>query len=417
MKNRRKLFFAFLFIPLLAFSAPVPWGQGLSKAEDLRFKLVTFGPGDDIPSYWCHTAIVVEDIHFHEAKIYNFGLFSFGDDFIYNFLKGRMIFSVGAGNPAAYFSYYQGENREIRMLSLNIPLKNRLQLAAKLAWHVLPENKNYVYDHYLDNCSTRLRDLIDRAVDGQLFEATNKPARMTLRQQTRRYIGRDPLLEMLLMFLMNDDIDRTYREWDDMFLPDELEAQVLKLQYKDSGGTIHQLGTNPVVVFDPQRKPTPSAPLTHWPGALISGFGLALIGCLLNRWWQLKKTYSARSTVGIYNLLLGALLGIPGLALSFFASFTQHTVTYHNENLFQANPVTFLIIFAAGAFILNTKNSVKWLKYLWYFQAISAMLGLILKVLPSFDQDNWLVLAFLLPLNLGMALAWYFTDESQNSAV
>ena len=351
----QKIFFLIILIPVFLFSAPVPWGQGLSKAEDLQFKLVTFGPGDDISSYWCHTAIIVEDTHFQQSKIYNFGLFSFGDDFIYNFLKGHMIFSVGAGNVAPYFSYYMSENREIRTIDLNIPKHNRIKLAAKLAWNVLPENKNYVYDHYWDNCSTRLRDLLDEAVDGQLFEATNKPARMTLRHQTRRYIGRDPFLEMLLMFLMNDDIDKHNRQWDDMFLPDELEAQIRNLQYRDSSGTVYQVAANPVVIFKPEREPTPAAPLTHWPGALISGIALSITGYLLRRWQLQKNTFGPRTINGLYNLCLGLLLGIPGLALSFFASFTEHSVTYHNENLLLANPLSFLIIFAGGALIMNTK--------------------------------------------------------------
>ena len=414
MKNVIQTGIILLIFPLLLWARPTPWGEGLSKAEYLHFKLVVFGPGDDIPSYWGHIAIIVEDRHFNESAIYNFGLFTFDDHFIFNFLKGRLIFSVGQGNVAAYLSYYRHLNRQIRITLLNIPPGKRKGLAAKLAWYVLPQNRNYVYDHYLNNCSTKLRDLINQAVYGQLRKATNRPGKLTLRQQTRRYVGRNPFLEMLLMFLMNDSIDQPIRQWDEMFLPDELEKHVLALQYPDSAGQMQKLAGDSYIFYRAKRAPTPKQPPLHWPGALLAGIGLAFIGYLLNRWRQLNNSYGPRSMAGLYNLLLGLLLGIPGLALSLFASFTQHQVTYHNENLFQANPLTFLIIFAAGAFILNTKNSVKWLKYLWYFQAFSGLLGLALKVLPAFDQDNWLVIAFILPVNLGMALAWYLADENKN---
>ncbi|HEM49576.1 MAG TPA: DUF4105 domain-containing protein, partial [Caldithrix sp.] len=56
--------------------AEEPWATGQSKADDLRIKLVTFGPGEDIPSWWGHGGIIVEDVGKRRARIYNFGLYS-----------------------------------------------------------------------------------------------------------------------------------------------------------------------------------------------------------------------------------------------------------------------------------------------------------------------------------------------------
>jgi len=159
----------YIFIILLIISIPaisqVPWFTGNSKAENLRIKLVTFGPGDDIPSWWGHGGIIVEDIEHKISRIYNFGLYSFDNTMLLRFVMGRLIFSVGDFSAPGYLKYYEKMNRDVRIQTLNLSPKSRLDMAEALAINTLPENKDYLYDHYRDNCSTRLRDVIDDAVD------------------------------------------------------------------------------------------------------------------------------------------------------------------------------------------------------------------------------------------------------------
>ncbi len=94
---------------------------------------------------------------------------------------------------------------------------------------VQPENRNYRYDYYLNNCSTRIRDALDIALDGALSARTGQiPAKLNFRDQTRRltqmqfwyYLG----LEMGLGF----PVDRAVTRWDEMFIPmvvaDEIAA-------------------------------------------------------------------------------------------------------------------------------------------------------------------------------------------------
>ena len=86
-------------------------------------------------------------------------------------------------------------NRTILFHELNLPESKKVILAKQLAWEVLPENSQYLYHHYNDNCATRLRDLIDQAVDGQFKQLTNKAARFTLREHTLSYTEHDPLMQ------------------------------------------------------------------------------------------------------------------------------------------------------------------------------------------------------------------------------
>ena len=143
----RKSVFILLLFPLLLSATSVPWGDGRSRGEDLQIKLVTFGPGDDIPSYWGHVGIVVEDVRLQRAKIYNYGLFSFGDGMLVNFLMGRLVFSGGAFPVSSYLNFYRKQNREIRIATLNVPANKKAELAARLAQSVLPKNREYLYHH------------------------------------------------------------------------------------------------------------------------------------------------------------------------------------------------------------------------------------------------------------------------------
>jgi len=238
--------FAFL-APLLA--ADIPWADGRSKAEDLRIKLVTFGPGDDIPSWWGHVGLLVEDLHYRRARIYNFGLFSFEDGMLFKFAMGRLIFAAGDFSVPGYLEWYRRQNRDVRIVRLDLPAEKRLWLAQKLVYYVRPENRRYLYHHYDENCATRLRDLLDEAVDGALYRQADVPARMTLRGHTRRYVGHNAFMEMLLMYLMNDSIDKPIKEWQEMFLPDELERQVLRLTYQTADGKEHRLAENQLIFF------------------------------------------------------------------------------------------------------------------------------------------------------------------------
>ena len=107
--------FVVLFYTYLSAQNPQDENSDGSRGDALVIKLVTIGPGDDMTSWWGHTAIIVEDNKFNVSRFYNYGLFSFEqDDFITNFVMGRLIFWVGAWNTSDALAHYVSLNREIR---------------------------------------------------------------------------------------------------------------------------------------------------------------------------------------------------------------------------------------------------------------------------------------------------------------
>jgi hypothetical protein len=391
---------------------PAPWALGASRAEDLVVRLVTIDPSNPIYTWWGHSALVVEDSRLGVSRFYNYGLFSFDQErFILNFAMGRLWFQVGASNTERELAFYRYLGRTIRIQTLDLMPRKRLEMAFFLENNILPQNRTYLYDHYSDNCATRVRDLIDVTVDGQLAEATAVPGRMTLRQHTRRYTAHNLLMDWLLMFLMSDVIDRPITKWEEMFLPSELERNVAALRYRDETGRERSLVSESVLYFDaPRQRPVPELASPLWFRALILGLILGLpallLGILIRRAKESRAKQTSWTLLGIYGAVVGLILGLIGSALFFMSVFTDHTVTYGNENLFLVNPITLVAVpLGLTAAFARGNRSRRLLQLLWFFLAAVSCGYLLLKIFPFFDQSNGAAVAAIVPVLLAFAAA------------
>jgi hypothetical protein len=395
---------------LLLMAAPAradapPWGTGESKGEDLVISLVTFSPGDDVASWWGHGSLVVEDRRLQHQRLYNYGMFSFDSAMLGRYAMGRLEFWVAEAGAARTYRAYKSLNRDVRIQELNLTPEQRVEVAHLLAENVKPENRHYLYHHYNDNCVTRLRDMIDRATGGQFRQAASAPGRMTLREHTRRYTAVSAPMSLLLDFLMNDEIDRPVTRWEEAFLPDELEKQVAEFQVTGADGQKAPLVARGYDYFKSTRTPPPAEPPGYGPWVLL--LGLALGGGAVGlAFWERKGSRLARVLLAVENMVVGLVLGFPGTALFVMWLITDHTVTFRNENLFLANPLTLLALPLGVMLTWGSAWARAGLLKIWWVLAASGVLGVMLKVLPMFDQDNWRLIALILPVSLGLAGAF-----------
>jgi hypothetical protein len=393
-----------------------PWLTGQSQGDDLVITLITFGPGDDVASWFGHTALTVEDRRLQHGRLYNYGMFNFDSTMLARFAMGRLEFWVGDASIGGTLRAYQAENREVRIQELNLSSAKKLALARSLAENVLPQNRNYLYHHYDDNCSTRPRDMIDRVIGNALSEQMKKtPARYSLRGHTRRYAAVDPPMSLLLDFLQNDVIDRPITRLEEGFLPDELYRQVEEISYTDENGQRVRLVKSARTFYKSDKKPTPEAPPNYVPWTLAIGLGLggAALGlCALG-----LRRRIARVGLGILQLLVGFIFGLPGLALFIMWMVTEHVVTYRNESLFVANPLTFAAGICSFMVLSGSRRGIEWSRWLWLGLAGISVLGLVVKVIPVFNQDTWPQMALLMPMNLGFAAGYYWNHRRESGSV
>ena len=395
------------------------WGQGDSRAEDLVVSLATFSPGDEIPQWFGHTALVVEDRANNESRMYNFGMFTLDDeDLLRHFAMGRLWFWVAATPVQPTIRQYIDADRDVRFVELNLPAERRLRLAEALADNVRPENRDYLYHHYDDNCSTRIRDLIDEAVDGQFRDTyANTPGRMTLREHTRRHSQHLPPMDWLLMFLMNGSIDQPITVWEEMFLPEELEQAVLDFEWRDDEGEVRNLSRREHELYRAtDRDPVPSETQTQWPWWLLLGSVLGALGVAIGWMGRRRPGRSGRVGYGLYHLGVGLMIGLPGFVLGAMAVITDHDVTYWNQNLFWANPLTLCVVVAAIMVIRGSTRGRRWLARLWLVLAAIAVVGAMVQVAalwwPAAIQDTSKALALYGPMIAGALASVALVDGS-----
>jgi hypothetical protein len=393
-----------------------PWMTGESRGEDLTVTLVTFSPGDSVPEWWGHTALVVEDGRLKQGRLYNYGMFGF-DKFWSTFVMGRLEFWVSDGDSiGGTFNFYkQYLNRDVRLQILNLLPDQALQVARALGTNVLPENRVYLYQHYDDNCSTRPRDLIDAAIGGQLKAATAGPARMTLREHTLRYSRVNPPMSLVLDFLQNGSLDVPITMQQEAYLPDELERQVAALTVKRPDGSTAKLVRRQFDWFKSDREPPPERP-PNW-NLWLLGLGLAIGGVVLGLGHLGRGGGKApRVLLGLFTSLFGLLGGVFGTVLFLMGLFTNHQVTHHNENLFLFNPVHVALVPLGVMLARNSPRARPALLRVCTAVAVITVLGVLLKPLPGFVQNNWNLVALLGPVNLSLAALWWLDRRVNKQA-
>jgi Domain of unknown function (DUF4105) len=295
------------------------------------------------------------------------------------------------------------------LIPLQLSAEQRKQMARELEHDASPAYRDYLYNHYDNNCSTRVRDVIDHALKGELKRALSGPARFTLRGHTRRYTEQDPLIEWLMMFGLSDSVDQPITQWDETFLPDELERALLRLPEP----TRAILGPR-TLVHDAHQPPPPEAPATRWPWYLLLG----LLNAALVTWTGLRaqrvNTGKARWAFAIVHGQLSLLLGFLGsLLLSLW--FTDHIVAHGNENLFMCNPLPLLASLLTFGLLKQSARIETLLRNLWLTLAASTLLWLALKVVvPALDQDVSMTATLIAPINLAFAFVFWKRAQTRS---
>jgi Domain of unknown function (DUF4105) len=357
------------------------------QADGAEAWLVTFGPGDVYWNRFGHNAIWLREPAAGIDHSFNFGYFDFDqENFFLNFLRGRMLYYTDALPSAREFESYRQQNRSIRLQKLDLNPAQYVRLRDYLLNVVRPENRNYLYDPFLNNCSTRVRDALDFALNGALAAGTrNVTANLNYRDQTRRLTQMQYWYYLGLELVLGYPVDRPVDRWEEMFIPMVLASE-LKEMAVPGGEAGQSLVTKDMILFT-SSFPVPTAePGNIWYRYLL--LGLLVTGIA----WLSGKFMPPVWLAGLCNawLLIG---GISGLLLAFLWLFTDHAVASSNVNLLLFNPLTLVALVP----VLNRFGA-------WVL-AGGVAVSFILLLFPQ-HQYNLDVLALLAPVNL--AVAAYF---------
>jgi hypothetical protein len=199
-------FLLLLFSNILYASNPL----GIKLSDNAQFGLLTCAPGDELYSTFGHSALRLFDEANDIDIIYNYGMFSFNtDNFYYKFVKGETDYRLGKQTTHSFIREYNWDQRNIYEHKLNLTSIENQQLFDALEINYLPENRVYRYSYLLDNCSSRLRDMLNYILKDKLIWEGN---------DYDSVISQGYYLYDILDAFTLGNIELTYRDILDMYL-------------------------------------------------------------------------------------------------------------------------------------------------------------------------------------------------------
>jgi Domain of unknown function (DUF4105) len=374
-------------------------------SDSPRIYLMTMGQGDQVYELFGHDALWVHDPTQAMDTVYNWGVFSFDQPhFVLRFLHGDMEYLM-LGEPLdVTIAAYKILNRQVWVQELNLTDTERKALVTFLHWNARPENATYRYDYYRDNCSTRVRDAIDRVTGGQVRAQLRAiKTDETYRSHSLRLMqGNEPMVSGVELVLGRPTDVRLSAD-ETSFLPVELLKHLRTVRL--DGGK-RPLFKEEFVLNEATRPPEPTRAPRLW--IWFAPIGVLLTALVL--WLSAHaETVGRRRALAATIAILAAIFGILGSVIAALITLTDHVAAHGNENIFMLNPL-WLVIAVLGPMVILRRRARTTAVLLVRVAAAAGGVAVLLHLVGLSRQPNWDAIALVLPVEL--AIAWVLVDAS-----
>lgn len=353
-------------------------------SEKSQISVLTCAKGDDLISSFGHTAFRVQDSVLGIDVVYNYGTFDFNrPNFYLNFVKGRLIYSLSRGRFDRFLFAYEMERRWVKEQILDLNLQERNQLFSFLENNYLPQNRDYLYDPLLNNCSSIVGDILKELYGEQIvFDGSYLEKQYTFRELVRQNLTTNSWSSFGIDVAFGSVVDRQATVKEHTFLPYYAMKQ-LNYTTKDGQPIVKRERT--VLDYD-ESKANGFFPLSP-----LFWFTLLLLFTATITYLDYK--HGSRSRWLDFSLFF--ITGFAGLILALIWFGADHTSTPYNYNLLWAFPFHLAIAFI---YIFQRDLPVWFPKYLWF---ALGLIGLVL-VLWMFGVQSFSPLLILILLTLAI---------------
>ncbi|MGX5852682.1 lipoprotein N-acyltransferase Lnb domain-containing protein [Dyadobacter jiangsuensis] len=320
-----------------------------------KISLVTVAPGQELYSGFGHSVLWVYDPMTGVDRAFNYGTFSFQEgNFYIKFLRGTLPYSLSVSPLSYQIAHYQEENRSIseQVLNLSIPQKQRLYNF--LENNYLPENREYQYKFFYDNCATRMTVALKAAVGDSLIYNGYTKEKRSFRQWIDLYaFKQNPWADFGMDLAIGAPSDEIATPEQATFLPDNLATAFADAKVKTATGIAPLVSaTRPIFTASP---PPPVSPITP----TVVFWSLAIL-TLAFTYWQIRT----ERINFVFDKVLFGIAGIAGWILLLLWFGTNHGVTSWNYDVLWAFPLWMPLIFS-----LSKKRKQSWFQFLLIFYA------------------------------------------------
>lgn len=354
-KNTSFKIIAFFLAISLLFSSKI-----FSQTDSchLRISLLTCTPGEELYSTFGHSALRVTDTVSNTDIVYNYGTFNFDEPGFYTkFIRGKLMYYLSTEEFQSFQYAYLEEGRGITEQVLNLTCSEKNNILNILQSNLMSESRFYKYDFLFDNCTTRLRDLVEKGADEKVHFGEVLKTKTTFRDLIYEYLDYNDKqwskLGIDILLGSNTDAVMTPREV--MFLPDYL-MKTFDSSSVDSRPLVAEKNLLLRVDYSKIGKDNLTHPL------FIFACLFVLIALL-----SFSKSPAIQKFLFGFDAFLFFVTGLLGILLLFMWFGTDHVMCENNYNLLWAWPTN-----VVAAFYIHSKK--KWPKVYFVSYAVFSLI-------------------------------------------
>ncbi|AUD06373.1 hypothetical protein CWM47_33775 [Spirosoma pollinicola] len=349
------------------------FAQTLSPAA--RVSLITYGAGaDDISSVFGHTEIRIVDPVMGLDRDYSYGGFDYSADyFILKFLRGTLPYYLSAHNINQVIYYYQQRNSGIREQPLNLSPAQRQRILAILEKNYLPENREYRYKFFYDNCATRPRDIVVEACgDSLTIPSRSRKTGKSYRDWMNDYLNEKPWYQLGMNLAIGWPANEQTDGWHAMYLPDQVHDQFSHATLRQANGQVIPLTGEERIIFSPQKTFRQQVPFLFDPDVAFTIFGVLIVLFTIRR-------YVLGKVDRWLDRFLFGVCGFLGWFLLVLWLIRDDGVTGWNPTLLYLMPLHLPLIFWATGATATARRRTRY----FAFTAVLLIFGMILSRVPG----------------------------------
>ena len=308
------------------------WAYGSAPSDSVRVSLLTCSPGPEVYSLYGHTAIRVQQQG--SDIVFNYGVFDFSKPhFTWRFVLGQCDYMVQPLPWNIFVRDYIRRGSSITEQDLNLTPQEARRLASELHVNCLPENREYRYNFLYNNCTTRVRDMVEQAIVGRIQYPDTLPHH-TYREILHQYTAGHPWAQEGNDLLLGAEVDTLLSERAAMFAPEYLMDAFGGAFICTPKGDQRPLVTRTEVLLEPRPQAVQSEfPLLPWQAAAVFA-AVCLLVMLLELW--------TKRLLWMWDVLLLFLQGAAGTLLTFMLLFSEHPAVGSNWQVWVLNPIALI---------------------------------------------------------------------------
>jgi hypothetical protein len=365
-----------------------PKAYSVRLSDEAKISLLTCSSGDEIYSYFGHSAIRINDPKSGIDYVFNYGIFSFDSpNFIWRFVKGETDYMLAGQRMPSFMESYYEEQRSVYEQVLNILPSEKQSLFDALAENAKKENRVYRYRHFSDNCSTRVRDQFEKCVNHQVQYDTLQDTRLTYRQLVDQCVPGNSWNGLGIKLALGIPADKTASFSQKMFLPGYLQRSMAGAKVIRNGEKVPF--AMPVTTLF-AAKPLGPGPILTSPAVVVNLILLVVAGLTFIEYRRKRRMFWL-------DFLVFLSFGISGLLLGFLCFISVLEATEWNLNLVWALPTHF--VFAFLWLVPSLRSKLEW--YVKFTAGIVFIFLISMFFLPQ--TFHWLVVPICLIILLRSA--------------